>query len=58
MSTGHECIGGATDSTCGTALGRLKDNEPQAARSGMTAADAVYMTATVTAGVLLLISVL
>ena len=58
MNAGHQCFNEATaDSTCGPRLGLLKDSEPGAAQPRMTAADAVYMTATVTAVVLLLISV-
>jgi hypothetical protein len=58
MSTGQQCCGGAAaDSVSEFGLG-LKDSEQAAvAKPGVTAADAVYMTATVTAVVLLLISV-
>lgn len=48
----------SADSISGPGVMLRKDGEPEAARPRMTAADAVYMTATVTAGVLLLISVL
>ena len=58
MNAGHQCFTEATADSTGTPESALaKDSEPEAAAPRMTAADAVYMTATLTAGVLLLISV-